>query len=338
MKKRLESCALAVVGTILTTLVLFSGAVVPAVAEPTTVEQARKALDAIEAEASAVDAKYDTLHVRLDDTQKRIEQAKLDYSKQSEKLAELRAQVAQYALADWRNHGLDTTTALITTDDVEAFLSQLSTVQQVTYNTNALISDFELAQSNLDDIRRSAEADERALADDRAEMDKLKAAADKKVQEAKALLNRLTADQRAQLRAGRSAARSDSQRPAFAAGGGNASARAMQAVAYAEAQVGKAYVMGGTGPNAYDCSGLTEMAYRSAGVSIPRTSQDQYRVGQRVSLSDLRPGDLVFYYSGISHVAIYVGGGKIVHAANPYTGVVYDSVTLMPFMGARRVA
>ncbi|HSN42773.1 MAG TPA: NlpC/P60 family protein, partial [Propionibacteriaceae bacterium] len=110
-----------------------------------------------------------------------------------------------------------------------------------------------------------------------------------------------------------------------------------QAVAFAKAQVGKAYRYGATGPNAYDCSGLTGAAYRSAGISLPRTARAQYGVGTRVSLGQLRPGDLVFYYSGISHVGIYVGNGMIVHAANPRSGVRYASVTSMPFMGGARL-
>ncbi len=116
-----------------------------------------------------------------------------------------------------------------------------------------------------------------------------------------------------------------------------ASGRAAQALAFARAQVGKSYVYGATGPNAYDCSGLTGAAYRSAGISLPRTARAQFGVGQRVSLGQLQPGDLVFYYSGISHVGMYVGNGMIVHAANPRSGITYASVTSMPFMGGRRV-
>ena len=104
------------------------------------------------------------------------------------------------------------------------------------------------------------------------------------------------------------------------------------------AQVGKAYVWGGNGPNAYDCSGLTTAAYKKAGISLPRTSYAQFGVGTAVSLANLQPGDLVFYYSGISHVGMYIGNGKIVHAANPTTGVAIASVTSMPFEGGRRVA
>ncbi|HSN11192.1 MAG TPA: NlpC/P60 family protein [Propionibacteriaceae bacterium] len=108
-------------------------------------------------------------------------------------------------------------------------------------------------------------------------------------------------------------------------------------VNFALSQVGKAYVWGGNGPTAYDCSGLTVAAYRAAGISIPRTTYQQWTVGVPVSLANLQPGDLVFYYSGISHVGIYIGNGRIVHAANPTSGVTTASVTSMPFQGGRRV-
>jgi len=118
---------------------------------------------------------------------------------------------------------------------------------------------------------------------------------------------------------------------------GPASSAAAVALSFALAQVGKAYAWGGNGPNAYDCSGLTTAAYKQAGISLPRTSSAQFGVGTAVSLADLQPGDLVFYYSDISHVAMYIGNGRIVHAANPTSGVTTASVTSMPFEGGRRI-
>ena len=115
-----------------------------------------------------------------------------------------------------------------------------------------------------------------------------------------------------------------------------ASGNAAAAVAYARAQVGKAYVYGAAGPSAFDCSGLTMMAWRQAGVSLPHSSGAQYSGGRKVSRSDLQPGDLVFYYQPISHVGIYVGNGQLVHAANPSTGVSVTSVDSMPYSGAVR--
>lgn len=91
---------------------------------------------------------------------------------------------------------------------------------------------------------------------------------------------------------------------------------AAKAVSFALAQVGKPYIYGATGPNAYDCSGLTQAAWRAAGVSIPRTSQAQWGGLPRVSSSNVRPGDLVIY-RGAGHVALYIGGGKIVEASRP---------------------
>jgi len=119
---------------------------------------------------------------------------------------------------------------------------------------------------------------------------------------------------------------------------GPSSNAAAVALAFALAQVGKAYVWGGNGPNAYDCSGLTTAAYKHAGITIPRTSQSQFNVGTPVPLAQLQPGDLVFYYAGISHVGMYIGNGRIVHAANPTSGVTTASVTSMPFQGGRRIA
>lgn len=94
------------------------------------------------------------------------------------------------------------------------------------------------------------------------------------------------------------------------------STAAQKAVAFARAQLGKPYVYGATGPGSYDCSGLTQAAWRSAGVSIPRTSQAQWSGLARVPASAVRPGDLVIY-NGAGHVALYVGGGQIVEAPRP---------------------
>src|SRR3712207_3192433 len=94
------------------------------------------------------------------------------------------------------------------------------------------------------------------------------------------------------------------------------SSAAQTAVNTALAQVGDRYVYGATGPNSFDCSGLTGFAYKAAGISIPRTSKAQSGFGTPVSKANLQPGDLVFFYSPVSHVAMYIGNGQIVHALN----------------------
>jgi cell wall-associated NlpC family hydrolase len=100
---------------------------------------------------------------------------------------------------------------------------------------------------------------------------------------------------------------------------------AAKVIAFAEAQLGKPYLWGGTGPDAFDCSGLAMMAYRAAGISIPRTSEEQWSFGQQIPASQVQPGDLVFFagsdgtMSAPGHVGIVIGGGKMIDA--PYTGV-----------------
>lgn len=104
-----------------------------------------------------------------------------------------------------------------------------------------------------------------------------------------------------------------------------ASTRAAVAVSFARLQLGRPYLWGGTGRGGYDCSGLTQAAWRHAGVSIPRTSWAQLQSLPRVSLAHLQPGDIVGYYGG-SHVALYVGNGKVVEANNPREGIVLRSL------------
>jgi cell wall-associated NlpC family hydrolase len=109
------------------------------------------------------------------------------------------------------------------------------------------------------------------------------------------------------------------------------------ALAFAQRQLGKPYRFGAVGPSSFDCSGLTLAAWRSAGVSLPRTSQQQYRQGRRIAKSQLRPGDLVFFYSqSPSHVGIYVGNGMIIHAPRPGRSVEYTKMSYMPYAGAVR--
>jgi cell wall-associated NlpC family hydrolase len=108
------------------------------------------------------------------------------------------------------------------------------------------------------------------------------------------------------------------------------------AVAYALSKVGDSYVWGASGPSAFDCSGLTMASWSQAGVSLPHSSSAQYASGRHISESELQPGDLVFYYSPISHVGMYIGGGKIVNALNPGVGVVISGLHDMPYSGAVR--
>ena len=104
----------------------------------------------------------------------------------------------------------------------------------------------------------------------------------------------------------------------------------------ATTRVGSPYAWGATGPNSFDCSGLTAWAYKEAGISIPRTSQAQIGGGTQVSKANLQPGDIVAFYSGATHVGIYAGNGQVVHAPYSGTSVSYAPLDSMPFYGATR--
>ena len=109
-----------------------------------------------------------------------------------------------------------------------------------------------------------------------------------------------------------------------------------RALAYAKKQLGDRYVRGGTGPNGWDCSGLTMKAWGSVGVKLPHSSSKQFRIGKKIPKSQLRNGDLVFFYRGISHVGLYAGNGKVIHAPRPGKKVSYIRMSYMPYAGARR--
>ena len=102
-------------------------------------------------------------------------------------------------------------------------------------------------------------------------------------------------------------------------------------------KVGSPYRYGAAGPNAFDCSGLVTWAFKSSGKSLPRTSSQLSRVGAPVSKSALQPGDLVFFYKPVSHVGIYIGNGKVVHASTSGQPVKVSDLNKMPFNSARRV-
>lgn len=145
--------------------------------------------------------------------------------------------------------------------------------------------------------------------------------------------------ERATLSASVSASASTSTSTSTSPSTSTATGSAAAVIAFAKAQVGDAYVSGGTGPNSWDCSGLMQAAFKQVGVDLPRVSQDQSTAGTPVSLSNLQPGDILYWGSAGSayHVAVYVGGGEFVGAQNPSTGVVERSLDYDPPTGAVRV-
>ncbi|MGW2489688.1 C40 family peptidase [Streptomyces sp. NPDC001606] len=149
-----------------------------------------------------------------------------------------------------------------------------------------------------------------------------KAAVQRKLATARELLSRLTAeaDARSAALAGRK--RAEGAGPAY----GAQVTRAELAVAFARAQIGRPYVSGASGPGSYDASGLTQAAWKAAGVTLPRSARDQAAAGTPVPLADARPGDLVFFYDDSSHVGLCTGNGMMIHSPEPGAYIREDSV------------
>ncbi|MCT2280191.1 NlpC/P60 family protein, partial [Micromonospora chalcea] len=118
---------------------------------------------------------------------------------------------------------------------------------------------------------------------------------------------------------------------------GVASSAAQTAIRVACEQVGKPYVWGANGPNSFDCSGLTQYAYKAAGISLTHFTGAQWNEGRPVSRAEARPGDLIFFYSDLHHMGLYIGNGLMVHAPRAGKPVNVLKISYMPIAGFRRV-
>jgi cell wall-associated NlpC family hydrolase len=325
--------------------ILFSAG--PAAADPPmTVEDAKAQVAALEMDAAALDQQYVGVKEQIKASKSKLAQKRQDVAAQTAKVAKMRQQVGQVALAQFQNRSLNTTARLFLTEDTDGFLNQVSTVEKVSQNQNSALQDYQAEQAELASLERSTATDLAALEAQQTSLEQLRTQSDEKVAEAKSLLAKLTAEERRRIAAEEARlAQAAQQDAAVGVGAGTGASdgnqvagsdRAAKVLSYAKAQLGKPYRFAAAGPDAFDCSGLTLQAYAAAGISLPRTAAAQAGVGQAVAKSDLQPGDLVFFYSPISHVAIYVGNGTIIHAPRPGKTVEYSKLSYMPFAGARR--
>ncbi|MEV5980068.1 NlpC/P60 family protein [Streptomyces sp. NPDC052114] len=301
--------------------------------------EVKSKVDALYHEAEIATEKYNGAKERAEKTEKSLGELRDEAARKTEKLNTARNSLGSYAAAQYRTGGIDPSVQLALSSDPDQFLDRAALADRAGSRQAAAVDDVRRQLRSIDQLH--SEADDRlaALRTRQTELRKHKKTVTGKLGEAKRLLARLTADQRARLAddEGDRAARSAGRDAPAGAPSKAPNARAAAAVSYAYKALGSPYVWGATGPNAFDCSGLTQAAYRSAGISLPRTTYAQIAAGQRVPRSELRPGDLVFFYSGISHVGLYVGNGQMIHAPNPSAPVRLAPIDQMPFAGATRV-
>ncbi|MEV0384425.1 NlpC/P60 family protein [Nonomuraea sp. NPDC050643] len=291
-----------------------------AVADPQpTVRQAKAKLDKLNDKADKVVDRYNTATERFKTAKSAYTKLNDGYKRKLQTVATLRSQLVGMAVDTYKVGG-DVTSmpGLMGSDNPGSFLAGMALAGQLSQERSQKLAAFDRENRGLKLERDKAE---KALTEADRERDA--------VEKERAEVRKLIAQQRKLL----------DKLGAFNPGNPNsvgikytgpASGSAAAVLRFAYAQVGKPYIFGGTGPRGFDCSGLTQAAWRAAGVSLPRTTWQQWSWGaaRKVSLEALQPGDLIFS-EGLGHVSIYAGNGQIVHA--PQTGDVVKVVNLSAY-------
>mgnify|MGYP001953008261 CR=1 FL=1 len=295
-------------------------------------------VDRLYREAEVATEKYNGVKEKADSARRRLRGLQDETARAQARLNKAREALGTVAAAQYRSGGLDPALRLMLSDDPDAYLDGAALAERAGSRHHAELGRVRAQLREIEKLRGAARVEVRTLTARRDELGRHRRTITEKLSAAREALSRMSPEERARitgdsLRAARSAG--GTARDAALAQAPNA--RAAQAVAYARQKLGSPYVWGATGPDAFDCSGLVLAAYRSAGVSLPRTTYAQIDAGRRVSRSELLPGDLVFFYSGISHVGLYIGNGEMIHAPNPSAPVRVAPVDQMPFAGATRV-
>jgi cell wall-associated NlpC family hydrolase len=251
--------------------------------------------------------------------------------------------LSKIAISEYTSSGLGKGLDLLFSSDPSRYLSDAGVLDIVSRQYAQQLREFVLKKQNVEATQLVVEDKTALLKIERAKLNRQVSDAKKDLAAAQKILDGLKKEDRERL-AREEAARenkilSDSKKYAQSYKGDNT--RGSIALKYALAQVGDVYVWAAAGPTRWDCSGLTMRAFQKAGVSLPHSSRIQVKYGKNISVSSLKPGDLLFFGKPISHVSIYMGGGKMVQAPRPGKRVeVVKFVTMFgkkPFVGARRV-
>ncbi|WP_457471988.1 NlpC/P60 family protein [Streptomyces sp. TE4109] len=337
------------------------------------VEDVQKKVDDLYRQAGTATQQYNQAKEASATQRAKVDALLDDVAERADKLNDARRTLGTYAAAQYRNGSIAPSATFFLADDPQSYFDQSQLMDRMTSRQQKAITDFRTQQVKAAKKRSEAVRSLETLTTTQATLRTSKQDVQKKLGEARTLLSKLTAEEKArlaeierkkeaeakrkaeELAKQQAAAKAEADREAEEAakepGGGSgtgtgsgtgsdsdATTKAAKVLAFARAQIGKPYVWGATGPASYDCSGLTQAAWKAAGVDIPRTTWDQVKIGTRVATADLRPGDLVFFYDDISHVGIYKGDGMMIHAPKPGANVREESIYYMPIYGSVRPA
>jgi cell wall-associated NlpC family hydrolase len=323
-------------------LVMVAGVLAPvsASAAPSLAEVQAKVRQ-LEEEATTAAEGAQEAKVKLAILTKTLNGVKAKAEIQGAEVAALRRSLGAIAVEQYKSGGFGQSFQLLFSSDPTLYLSSAGSLDAITRRKSTQLRKFEAAQQRLnattllvnDKIALVAAAQKKLAAQS--------ALAKRKLAEAEKLLSKLSKAERERLaRLTEDEENADQKSSLEAAKSANGvSGRAGVALKYALKQIGDRYVFGAAGTVTWDCSGLTMRAFQAAGVSLPHSSAAQSRMGKKVALNALKPGDLLFYGRPVSHVGIYLGGGKMVHAPRSGSRVkVASSGSLgkKPLVGARR--
>ncbi|MEV5484821.1 MULTISPECIES: C40 family peptidase [Streptomyces] len=304
-------------------------------------DDVRKKIDALYRKAEQATDAYNAAKEQVDVQQKQIVQLARTIDTTQHKLAALKRQAGALASAQYRGGGLPAEAKLVLNADPERFLDNATLARKGQLAAKRVMS--QLAHLKGDLQRYSASATDRweKLEANRKKKESAQRDIKKQIDAAKELESRLAAKEKDRLRKLEDEQAFKQQQKWLDSGvlddiSNKASAEGKKAISYATAQIGKDYVWGAEGPDTFDCSGLTLRSWQAAGRTIPRTSQEQWRQLPRVDLKDMRPGDLIIYFSDASHVGMYLGDGAIVHAPRPGRQVTITGAGSMPILGVVR--
>ncbi|MFE2928046.1 C40 family peptidase [Streptomyces goshikiensis] len=303
-------------------------------------DEVKAQVDALYEEAEQATEKFNGAKERQEKLEKEIGQLQDQVARGQDELNELRNTLGSMASAQYRSGGVDQSIALFLSANPDDYLDKASTLDQLSDKQVESVTKIQAKQRSLAQQRQEASGKLADLDATRKELGEKKKASADKLAEAQALLNTLTAQERAQLKDDEAkdsrASRSEGERTPDL-GDVKPSGRAGAALAAAKTKLGSAYISGYEGPTAFDCSGLTQWAYKQAGVNISRVTFTQVNDGTRIGRSQLQPGDLVFFYGDLHHVGLYAGNNMTLHASNPRGGVKYESMDNMPFQFGVRI-
>jgi cell wall-associated NlpC family hydrolase len=312
--------------TLAAALALAAGGVLsPAVAtaDPGSAAAAAKLVELAEKKLTGIDEQVHAAEVAVQEQRAEARAAAKAAAEAEAKLAAYEPQLRAIAHSGFT--GKQTrVAAFLTSDSADDLVQQMATLDMIADHTDDVVSLAAAAQDKADAARTAADAAMAEATAGLAALEKQQAQLEERRDTYEAMFERLSAREQAAVTA--RIAGPTLSRPSFASLGLDPKAATSVAIKTALSKVGSPYQWGATGPNTFDCSGLTMFAYAAAGISLPHSSQAQAGYGTPVSREDLEPGDLVFFYEPISHVGLYIGNGMMVHARTTGSPVAVTSV------------